>query len=251
MQRAHLLAVAKAIAGTQVLKTNRSRFGKLRAVVRRSLHGVFAHRSYEIPELFFVLFAKGHQVDPVQAASIQRFLWLRKLLVQRPQWAPRLRTIWMQYQCREDLAPGLVGSLFEDVFNLGMVWIDFSTFGLPDGGELPILDSATSHFLHVIRDLVRRRELVAAELRRGDCNGLRHLDRSLLKLAVQQVAHSSADHGLLEAAHTGAICTQVVKHRILLADSPVCPFCGEGNESLEHRWLVCPRWSGTRMPTDL
>ena len=83
MQRAHLLE-AKAIAVTQVLKTNRSRFGKLPGGECEACMVFLPHRSYEIPDLF-----KGHQVDGV--AAHQRFLWLRKLLVQRPQWAPRLR----------------------------------------------------------------------------------------------------------------------------------------------------------------
>ena len=57
--------------------------------------------------------------------------------------------------------------------------------------------------------------------------------------------------GLLRGVISGSIRLQKRLHDAALVDSPVCPFCGECDETLQHCFWDCPQWNSIRMQFDI
>ena len=111
----------------------------LHAAVLKTLWG--ERRAARCKEIVFMLFAKGHRLDPVQACVYNRLVLFRRLMRRRQDLHAMHQCVWRLRDARRCCVPGPIAKLFVAVEALGWSWVDPFVLRLPDGRELHVLQS--------------------------------------------------------------------------------------------------------------
>jgi len=150
-------------------------------------------------------------------------------------------------------APGPVGLIYKHVIKIGWSWPAFEYFEMPGGSHLPISAGPDSWWQCELRQGIRRSLWSQAAARRNDMHGMQVVqgidDRATVALLNSKPPPDEL--GLLRGVISGSIRLQKRLHDAALVDSPVCPFCGECDETLQHCFWDCPQWSSIRMQFDI
>ena len=115
------------------------------------------------------LLVPGHRTDPVQAASYQCLLMLRRQLKRRPEYLEILRRSWDAGGGR---VPGPVDWIRATLADLGRGWESPEQFTRPGKPALNIVAGDDKWWQHEIRDGLRLAQWRQAGQRRADMRGL-------------------------------------------------------------------------------
>eukprot|EP00661_Eupelagonemidae_sp_cell13_P006235 gene6236-3584_t len=158
--RAELCAAMVVQGGTygcavhQVAPSNELR---LRRSVTRAVWG--AHHAKRCPEIVLTLHAKGHRVDPAQAAAFQRIMTLQRMLQQDAALADEIRPAWDASRDAAGYTPGPVGCVRASLQRIGWGWP--SPTRLQPPAPAPAVDLAEAEpgrLAHEVREALRRAE---------------------------------------------------------------------------------------------
>ena len=205
-------------------------------------------RSLRSKEIVLSLLAPGHLVDPRQAGVYQCLCTLRQFVSKRPDLRDMLLRCWRAH-VEGGSAPGPVGLVFKAVAQIGWQWNCFDHFSRPGRSPLPLCGGPDSWWRHELRDGLQLARWAVAASQRLDMAGLeapQGIDRSAT-LAFLNGRIRPGDAGILRSILSGSLRLQKRLFDAGLLQSPVCPFCGLANETVEHCFWDCPRWDSLRM----
>eukprot|EP00969_Alexandrium_andersonii_P144446 6387716-Alexandrium_andersonii.AAC.1 len=122
-------------------------------------------------------------------------------------------------------------------------WPELGRLITEDGIEVRVFEDSRRWIMHLLRQSQRRLLLRRVPPSRHDAGDIREYpggvdygdSRGLLR-AKGRGALSECDRGFLANALAGGVHTQQRMHRARLSDrdSPLCPRCGNGEETAEH-----------------
>ena len=179
---------------------------------------------------------------------------LRRHLSKRPELVHIVRRCWYAHVVDGKDAPGPIGIISKHVKALGWSWHIFDCFERPGRMSLPLLSGPDDWWRRELRDGICLSLWSAAAVRRNDMQGLdatEGIDRkaTLALYSGKKLQHS--DLGLLRGVISGSIRLQKRLHDAKLVASPVCPFCGLCDETLQHCFWDCTRWQCIRAQLEL
>ena len=104
---------------------------------------------------------------------------------------------------------------------------------------------------HELRDGLRVSQWAACARKRQDMEGL-EATQGLDRHATMALHNKSnpVDAGILRGILSGSLRMQQRLFVARLVDNPLCPFCGQADESVEHCFWECPHWSHLRRGCD-
>ena len=206
-------------------------------------------RALRSKEIVLSLLVPGHLVDPRQAGIYQCMCTLRNFVTKRPDLCDMMQRCWQAHKDSVVSAPGPIGLVAKCVTQLGWSWDTFDKFGRPGRSALPLSQGPDPWWQHELRDGLRLARWAIAAQDRHDMQGvdaIQGVDRQAT-LAPVNSRMDPYDAGLLRGLLCGSIRLRERLHTAGLADSPVCAFCGEQAETLEHCMWHCPRWQQIRI----
>jgi len=224
----------------------------LRHAVLQAVWGT--KRTLRAKELVPTLFVKGHLVDPQQHFSYRCLTMARKQLKKHEDLHEAFALVWQHRQENNDTAPGPVATLAAVVARLGWQWVtpfEFQRAGRP---ALHLLEGSDKIWQHEVREGLRIAEWRRAAERREDCRGLEDaagVDKRATLALMSSKEVGPYQRGLLQGVMAGSLRLQERLHQAQLKDSPLCPFCEQGPESVEHCFWHCRRWTQHRQHEDL
>ncbi len=242
------LVCQQSLYGIEGAALPQNAMNKLRNAVLQAVWGV--KRKMKAKEIVFTLFMQGHLVDPQQNAAYRSLVMLRRMLQQQPELVEPFARVWqLRQQQADDAAPGPVAVLAKVLQRLGWVWDEPLSFDRGARPRLQILGGDDKLWRHEIRDGLRAAEWRIAAERREDCKGLDHpagVDRTATAALMSSWKISPYQRGLLQGVQSGSLRLQERLHKAGLKESPMCPHCGEGPETVDHCFWECPRWEAER-----
>ena len=190
------------------------------------------------------MFVQGHLVDPRQVAVYQSLKALRRFMRKCPETVELVRRCWHHLHMVGGHAPGPVGIVMKSVRSIGWDWVEFDSFARVGRPPLPLLEGPDSWWDHELRDGLRLSQWATCAGKRRDMEGLdaiQGVDRSAT-MALHNCS-SPVDAGILRGVLSGSLRMQERFFAAGLVSSPLCPFCGKAEESVEHCFWECPHWA--------
>ena len=238
--------------GIQVAALPGNLLDSLRSVVTNAIWG--DTRKLRCKELVLTLLVPGHLTDPMQYAIYHTLKMFRRMLKRRPDLHDLIYAIWHAYQQqRTPQALGPIALVLRALHRLQWTWEEPLFFSRAGRAPLTICGGDDQWWLHQLRDAIRCSEWRIAGERRGDCEGMSCLggiDRKATTFLLNSGKLCARDLGAMRTIITGSLRTRKRLHDAGLADSPMCEFCGEGEETVEHLFWQCPCWDNIRRQFD-
>lgn len=215
--------------------------GKLRSAIARA---VWRQRASRSPDVVFSLLHPIHRLDPKAAWVYQCVSQLRRTCLRRPDILEAIRRLWQKSATNSGFGP--VSTLKNALRQFGWSWTVFENFDL--GSPIPFswLKYSKGFFQHQLREGLRAFNFKVAG-RRQDLQGIQHkcVDRHTLSKIMKRM--SAYHKGTFEAILAGGFRSAVQFCKAGLVEDPMCPFCGQTQETVEHIFLQCPAWTHVRL----
>ena len=240
------LVVPGALYGSAVTSLQQSLLNNLRTVVTTALWG---DGKLRCREAVLTLLVRGHLVDPEQAAAFQSMLMLRRSLCKMPESHGVFYSVWSSYSVGRDRVPGPIGIVCKVVSRLGWKWEEPLQFTRPGRPPLPICEGSEQWWCHEIRDGLRCAEWRIAAARRPDFLGIGDagIDRRATMALLHNKKLARRDLPRLRRVLCGGTWSRARLHAAGLAESSMCQFCQQSDETVEHLFWHCPAWEHIRL----
>lgn len=236
-QRAAMLIgkpLAKITFGCEVSVMPSKWLSKCRVGVKKAMigHG----RGTASPDLIFSLLTKGHVVCPKAAIEYKRLTAYRDMVANQEEWKLQIRVLWEAYDAGARKTPGPIGMVRDALKKLGWRARDYVSWVTHEGAEIHVLNTPKQAWQHAIREALRALMLGAASKRAdvGDCT---EADR--VNTVKMLEGMKGEDQALMRSVVMAGVPTMARLHKQGVVDSPMCPYCLECPETLDHRWWVC------------
>ena len=222
----------------------------LRAAVMDAVWG--STRKLRCREIVMTLFVPGHRVDPEMASMYQCLCALRRFLVRRSHLQHVVHEVWAFLRgahVPQAHSHGPIHIVLKTLNSLGWSWDEPDKLARPGLPPLPLVGCDSVWWEHQVRDGLRVMLWKRAGHRRADMQGLENecgVDRLATMKASSSVTTGRYDAGIMRSIISGSVRLQQRLHVAGLVPSPVCPFCGLGDETLEHCFWRCPCWNHVR-----
>ena len=227
-----------------------------RSVVSRAL---WSKGNHKCNNMLFTLCHKGHLFDPTQLKIYIPFKICRRQLVKHPSLQPHWRHIWEQstalrnnYKDGRSTTVGPLSTLFHMSKLLGWEWIEPFVFTWRFSQDhiisTPFLHVPEAYFHHLVRLAINRMLWSKASSSRKNLRGVHvGIDKDSTVKLLDSPVLSPYDKGILRAILADGIATQKYLFSTKQAlQHPVCKFCWQEVESLEHMFWHCEAWNGVR-----
>ena len=245
-QAAAALLVSASTYGTAVDGLTPSAASSLRRAVQQALH--HGHRARRAVEADLAFFGDSRRLDPAEAAALAAVLtWARRA----PEWPSGMASLedpWRASMAAEQRHPR--GPIAATQLALKRLrWTASGPLEWTDalGVAVPLGDQAQLREL-VHRDF-RADEWRKVSTRRADFEGAAAgIDEEVSGQLVRRMLRRGRDKlaGGLLCVLSGGTWPLTRRFRAGFAASPECPRCGAPEESVLHRWWVCPAFAEAR-----
>ena len=228
---------------------------QLRTAVSKALWSKGQQKSVD---MLLTLCHRGHRIDPSQLKLFYPLKLTRRQLLKHVDLRNQYVHCWhVSAAHRSNFKDGrsnMVGpicNLQTICVALGWQWnspFEFS-FPLDDHHtlEFSILNIPEDYFLHLVRFSINKLLWTRASNARKALRGIQiGIDKATTIQLLRSSVISQYDKGIMRAILTDAITTQHHLYCMKQVEHPICQFCWNETESLEHLFWKCPRWKDIR-----
>ena len=129
---------------------------------------------------------------------------------------------------------------------LNWTWTHFDYFTRPSAQPLFWLRHSRAYFQHQIREAMRSANLSVAN-KRQDLKGVgnRIVDRHTIRGVLRQ--RNEYQKGTYSAILSGGFRSAKQFCKAGKISNPICPFCGQADEDVEHIFIHCVAWHNIRL----
>ena len=152
---------------------------------------------------------------------------------QKPETFAELELVWRRHADGDESCDGPVATVHSVLQAMGWHWQTPTLFAREGRHHLGMLDGPESWWLHEIRHGLRLAEWKKAGSRRNDMTGIEStagIDKLATTKAMSSTVVPPEQRNDLRELLCGCIWTQKRQFDCQVADSPLCPFCGEEPE---------------------
>ena len=226
-----------------------------RSIVSRAL---WSKGNHKCNNMLFTLCHKGHLFDPSQLKIYIPFKICRRQLVKHPSLQPQWRHIWEQsselrnnYKDGRSNTIGPLSTLLHMSKLIGWDWTEPFVFTWRFSQNqilsIPFLNIPEAYFNHLVRLSINRMLWSKASTSRKNLRGVHvGIDKSSTIKFLNSPVLSPYDKGILRAILADGIVTQKYLFSTKQAQHPVCRFCWQEVESLEHLFWHWEAWNSIR-----
>jgi hypothetical protein len=231
----------KVLFASEISAPSMADLGKLRSAIARAIWRKRASRSTEV---ILSLLHPIHRVDPASAWAYTCINQFRRMSLRRPDLLPSLRKLWGMHSTKSSFGP--VSTLRKALKILSWTWTDFDYFTRPSAQPLYWFRHSRAYFQHQIREAMRSANLSIAN-KRQDLKGVgnRIVDRHIIRAVLRQC--NEYQKGTYSAILSGGFRSAKQFCKAGIISNPICPFCGQTEEDVEHIFIHCVAWHKIRL----
>ena len=212
--------------------------------LRRAIHvSVGLRHKGHCYEVIAALFRRAHRYDPKSASVYCHLVSVLRILRSVEEAAIKWRRVHALHQPPRPRGPVGVWKKYLSFLNIEET--KYGEFRNNMNGTICAWNTSEwGKVAHFLRDAIRLRLLARAALKRRHLQGAVEVDYDVVTKILRD--RSVPNHGEIRLLMADGVWTQCRRQAAGWVMERRCPFCGEGEEDLNHLLYLCKEWSRYR-----